>query len=54
MKINKMNKLNKTMQLQEKVPWIDSLNINYHIGVDGLSMPLILITTLLSLLVIFS
>lgn len=41
-----------TMQLQEKVPWIDSLNINYHLGVDGLSMPLILLTTLLSLLVI--
>ncbi len=38
------------MQLQEKTPWIDSLNINYHVAVDGLSMPMILLTTLLSLL----
>ena len=40
------------MQLQEKVRWIDSLNIHYHVGVDGLSLPLILLTTLLSLLAI--
>ena len=38
------------MQLQEKTPWIDALNINYHVAVDGLSMPMILLTTLLSLL----
>ena len=40
------------MQLQEKTPWIDALNINYHVAVDGLSMPMILLTTLLSLLCI--
>ena len=38
------------MQLEEIVPWIDSLNIYYHLGVDGLSMPMILLSTLLSLL----
>ena len=36
----------------EQVPWIEGENftINYAIGVDGLSFPLILLTTLISLL----
>jgi len=38
------------IQLQEKTPWINTLNINYYLGVDGLSVPLVLLTTLLSLL----
>jgi len=41
------------MQFQESLPWIASVNINYHLGVDGLSMPLIWLTTLLSTLAIF-
>ena len=31
------------MQFQERVSWIPSFNIYYHLGVDGLSMPLILL-----------
>ncbi|MCE5216582.1 NADH-quinone oxidoreductase subunit M [bacterium] len=43
------------MQLEVSVPWIQSLHINYHVGVDGLSMPLVALTTLLTLLsVIYS
>ena len=43
------------MQLEVNVPWIEALRVNYHLGVDGLSMPLIILTTLLSLLsVIYS
>ena len=38
------------MQLTELADWIDALNIHYHLGIDGLSLPLILLTTLLSLL----
>ena len=38
------------MQLVERARWIDALNIHYHLGIDGLSLPLILLTTLLSLL----
>ncbi|MFA5138951.1 MAG: NADH-quinone oxidoreductase subunit M [Elusimicrobiota bacterium] len=33
----------------EKLPWIPSLDIHYHVGADGLSFPLILLTALLSL-----
>src|SRR5262249_2880695 len=36
------------MQLSERVPWIGSLGISYHIGVDGISLPLVLLTTFLS------
>ncbi len=38
------------IQLREYADWIDALNIHYHLGIDGLSLPLILLTTLLSLL----
>src|SRR5262249_17913053 len=31
-------------------PWIERFNIQYYLGVDGISMPLILLTTLLSFL----
>lgn len=36
------------MQLEEIYPWIPSINVRYHIGVDGLSMPLVILTTLLT------
>jgi NADH-quinone oxidoreductase subunit M len=36
------------MQFRERVPWISSLGIYYHVGVDGISLPLVLLTTLLS------
>ncbi len=35
-------------QFQENVAWIPSLGISYHLGVDGISLLLILLTTLLS------
>jgi NADH-quinone oxidoreductase subunit M len=38
------------MQLEEFHRWIPSVNIFYHLGIDGLSMPLFLLTTLLSFL----
>ncbi len=38
------------MQFDVKVPWISMLNINYHMGVDGLSIPLIFLTTFLTTL----
>lgn len=43
------------MHLTEQATWIPSLNINYALGADGLSLPLVLLTTLLTLLsVIYS
>ncbi len=41
-----------TMQFQEFAPWITPFNANYHLGVDGFSMPLILLTTFTTVLVV--
>ncbi len=38
------------MQLVERHSWIPTFGIHYYLGVDGLSMPLILLTTVLSLI----
>ncbi len=40
------------MQFQEKAVWIAAFDIHYHLGIDGLSLPLILLTTLTGVLVI--
>ncbi|MEE4330379.1 MAG: proton-conducting transporter membrane subunit, partial [Wenzhouxiangella sp.] len=40
------------MQFQERTVWIAAFDIHYHLGVDGLSLPLILLTTLIGVLVI--
>jgi len=39
------------MQFVERAAWIPAVGINYHLGVDGISMPLILLTTFTTLLV---
>ncbi len=31
-------------QFEERIPWIHSLGISYHVGVDGMSLPLVLLT----------
>jgi NADH-quinone oxidoreductase subunit M len=38
------------MQLRESYAWIPSVSIGYKIGIDGLSLPLVLLTQLLSVL----
>jgi NADH-quinone oxidoreductase subunit M len=42
------------MQFAEKHVWIKDFNINYALGVDGISMPLILLTSFTTILVIIS
>lgn len=42
------------MQFVEKAIWIESFNINYHLGVDGIALPLILLTTFTTILVILA
>ena len=37
-----------------QIPWIENFNIQYFLGVDGLSMPLILLTSLLMFICILS
>ncbi len=40
------------MQFAEKVPWIPAINAYYHVGVDGLSLPLVILMTFLGFLVV--
>lgn len=42
------------MQFEERFEWIGAFNIYYHLGVDGLSMPLIILTTFTTILVILA
>ncbi len=42
------------MQFVEKTPWIPLFEVYYYLGVDGISMPLILLTTFISILVIIA
>lgn len=42
------------MQFQEHAPWIPYFNIHYHLGVDGFSMPLILLTAFTTVLVVIA
>ena len=42
------------MQFSELASWIPAYNINYHLGVDGISMPFILLTCFSTVLVIIS
>jgi NADH-quinone oxidoreductase subunit M len=41
-----------TMQFVENVAWIGAINANYHLGADGISVALILLTTFTTVLVI--
>ncbi|MHB0887701.1 NADH-quinone oxidoreductase subunit M [Acidithiobacillus sp.] len=42
------------MQFSEHAAWIPSLNIHYHLGVDGISLWFILLTSFLTILVVIS
>ncbi|MFA5633264.1 MAG: NADH-quinone oxidoreductase subunit M [Porticoccaceae bacterium] len=42
------------MQFVEKTVWVGTYNIHYHLGVDGISMPLILLTTFSTVLVVLA
>jgi NAD(P)H-quinone oxidoreductase subunit 4 len=42
------------MQMQESISWVQSLGLEYRLGVDGLSMPLLLVNAGLSLVSAFA
>ncbi|MDZ7289273.1 MAG: NADH-quinone oxidoreductase subunit M [candidate division KSB1 bacterium] len=50
----KFNRDTSTMQFVEQVRWIPSYNIWYFVGIDGLSVSMVLLTALLSFLCIFA
>ena len=43
-----------TMQFVERQPWIGAFNAWYHLGVDGISMPLIVLTAFITPLVVIA
>ncbi|HEY9625157.1 MAG TPA: NADH-quinone oxidoreductase subunit M [Crinalium sp.] len=42
------------LQLQESLPWIETLGLSYQLGVDGLSLPLVVVNSLLVWIAIYS
>lgn len=41
-------------QFQERISWIPAFNIFYHLGVDGISVPLILLTSFTTMIVVLA
>lgn len=48
------NFANGGFQFQEGFSWIPAFNINYHLGVDGIAVPLILLTSFTTIIVIIA
>jgi len=42
------------MQFVENSPWIPRFNINYHLGVDGISMPFVILNSFMTVLVVIA
>ncbi len=42
------------MQFEINLPWIESLGISYHMGIDGISLFLVLLTTFLTCIAVLS
>jgi NADH-quinone oxidoreductase subunit M len=42
------------MQFVERMPWISTIHAEFYIGVDGISMPLILLTTFTTVLIVIA
>ena len=42
------------MQFVEKAPWIERFNVNYHLGVDGISLWFVLLTAFITVIVVIA
>ncbi|WP_297726184.1 NADH-quinone oxidoreductase subunit M [Limnohabitans sp. Rim8] len=42
------------MQFVEKAPWIERFNVNYHLGLDGISFWLVLLTAFINVIVVIA
>lgn len=42
------------MQFSERLPWVEWIGLSYHLGMDGLSLPLIFLNSLLTVVAILS
>ena len=41
-------------QFEQRAPWIESFNVNYHLGIDGISLLLILLNSFTTVLVVIA
>jgi NADH-quinone oxidoreductase subunit M len=46
--------IQKSMQFEEVIEWTPGFNINYHLGVDGISMPFVMLNNLITVLLILA
>lgn len=44
---------NPSFQFQETIPWVEALGLSYALGLDGISLPLVMLNVLLIALVIY-
>jgi len=42
------------MQFVEKAPWIERFNVNYHLGVDGISLWFVILTAFINVVVVIA
>lgn len=42
------------LQLRESLPWLETLGLGYELGIDGLSLPLLIMNSLLSLVAVYA
>ncbi|MEO0028762.1 MAG: NADH-quinone oxidoreductase subunit, partial [Pseudomonadota bacterium] len=42
------------MQFVEKAPWIERFNVNYHLGVDGISLWFVILTAFINVIVVIA
>jgi NADH-quinone oxidoreductase subunit M len=42
------------MQFEEKLPWIERFKVNYHLGVDGISVWFVLLTAFITIIVVIA
>jgi NAD(P)H-quinone oxidoreductase subunit 4 len=52
--VSQFNVLNPNEQFIESLPWIDALGLTYQLGVDGLSLPLVIINCLLTVVALYA
>jgi NADH-quinone oxidoreductase subunit M len=42
------------MQFEEKLAWIERFKVNYHLGVDGISVWFVLLTAFITIVVVIA
>lgn len=52
--VNQFDFNNPLLQLREYIPWLEPLGLNYSLGVDGLSLPLLALNSFLTWIAIYS